>query len=530
MGPVVLVLLIACANVANLLLARASARENEMAVRVAMGARRVRLVRQLLTESALLAVAGGALGLLLGAWGMAILRSLFAGVSPSAASGPHMQPRVFIFAILLCVLTPLVFGLAPAIAGSKLDLNERLKEGRRSFHTSGGSHRLLEYLVVSEVGLAILLLGLGGLLIRAMMVLGTGNDRADPKSLLTMSVSLPAAAYPHESDVAAFYHKVLEGAQTIPGVDSVGVTDRLPILGEDRRALSPIDMERGPGAVTREFAIVLRVSAGYFRALRIPLSRGRTLTEQDTPGAPRVVVINETLARSWHGEDPVGKRLRLEGFGAEQPWVMVVGVVGDIINDTRKAPMPGIYLPYAQTPERQMTLVLRALKSPLGLEEPLKRTVWDVDRDLPVGDVRTQEQRRSEELAGPYAMVKMLVAFAVLALTLAAAGVYSVTSYVVGQRTHEFGIRMSLGAHPRDILMMVLKEAAALVAGGLCVGLAGASAFGHLLGHELMGVPVYDPLVFSCVSLLLMAVTLLATYIPARRATKVDPMVALRYE
>jgi len=529
MGPVVLVLLIACANVANLLLARASARENEMAVRVAMGARRVRLVRQLLTESALLAVAGGALGLLLGAWGMSILRSLFAGVSPSAAS-PHMQPRVFIFALLLCVLTPLVFGLAPALAGSKLDLNETLKEGRRGSQASGGTHRLREYLVVSEVGFAIALLGLGGLWIRAMMVLGTGNDRADPKGLLTMNISLPAAAYPRESDVAAFYHKILEGAQTIPGVESAGVTDRLPILGEDRRALSPIDMERESGSVTRDSAIVLRVSAGYFRALRIPLSRGRTLTEQDIPGAPRVAVINETLARSWHGEDPVGKRLRLEGFAPEQPWATVVGVVGDVINDLRKVPLPGVYLPYAQNPERQMTLVLRALKSPLGLEEPLKRTVWDVDRDLPVGDVRTQEQRRSEELAEPYATVKMLVAFAALALTLASAGVYSVTSYVVAQRTHEFGIRMSLGAHPRDILMMVLKEAAALVASGLCVGLAGASALGHLLGHELMGVRSYDPLVFSSVSLLLMAVTLLATYIPARRAIKVDPMVALRHE
>jgi putative ABC transport system permease protein len=177
-----------------------------------------------------------------------------------------------------------------------------------------------------------------------------------------------------------------------------------------------------------------------------------------------------------------------------------------------------------------MTLVLRALKSPLGLEEPLKRTVWDVDRDLPVEGLRTQEQRRAEELAGPYAMVRMLVAFAVLALTLASAGVYSVTSYVVAQRTYEFGIRMSLGAHPRDILMMVLKEAAALVASGLCVGLAGASALGHLLGHELMGIRFYDPLVLSCVSILLMAVALLATYIPARRATKVDPMLALRYE
>ena len=530
MGPVTLVLLIACANVANLLLARASVREKEMAVRVAMGARRARLIRQLLTESVLLGLAGGALGLLLGAWGMAILRALFAGALPASAVQPHMHLRVLGFALFLGVLTPLVFGLAPALAASKLDLNETLKEGGRGSQGSGGSHRLREYLVISEVGLAIVLLGLGGLLIRAMMVLGSVNDRADPKSLLTMNVSLPAGAYPHESDLSSFYHRVLENAQAIPGAESAGVTDRLPVIEEDRRAFRPITLEPEQGAVARDFAIVNTVSSGYFSALRIPLTRGRVLTEQDTAGAPRVAVINEALARAWNGADPIGRRLRLEGQGREQPWVTVVGVIADIISDVRKGPLPGVYLSYAQNPEAEMTVVLRALTPPLGLEHPLKRAVWAVDKDLPLEDVRTQEQRRSEELAGPYALVKLLVAFAVLALILASAGVYSVTSYVVAQRTHEFGIRMSLGARPRDVVTMVVREAITLVAGGLCVGLAGASGFGHLLGHELMGVRFYDPLVFSCVSLVLMAVAVIATYIPARRATKVDPMVALRHE
>jgi putative ABC transport system permease protein len=530
MGPVVLVLLIACANVANLLLARASVREKEMAVRVAVGARRVRLVRQLLTESSLLALAGGAVGLLLGAWGTAILRSLFAGTLPASAGVPHMQPRVLGFAVLLCVLTPLLFGLAPALADSKLDLNETLKEGRRGAQGSGGSHRLREYLVVCEVGLAIVLLGLGGLLIRAMLVLGSVHDLADPKNLLTTNISLPAASYPHESDLAVFCDRVLEGAGAISGVESVGMTNRLPLLGEDRRALSPVALEHEQGAVARDFTIVLKVSSGYFRALRIPLSRGRALTEQDTPEAPRVAVINETLARSWHGEDPIGRRLRLEGLGHEQPWITVVGVVEDVIEDVRKAPLPGVYLPYAQNPEPAMTLVLRARTSPLGLEQPLKRAVWAVGKDLPLANVRTLEQRKSEELAGPHAMVEMLVAFALLALALASAGVYSVTNYVVAQRTHEFGIRMSLGARPRDVLMMVLKDAIALVAGGLCLGMAGAFAFGHLLGHELIGIRFYDPVVFSCVSILLMSVALVATSLPARRATKVDPMVALRHE
>ena len=308
------------------------------------------------------------------------------------------------------------------------------------------------------------------------------------------------------------------------------MTNRLPLLGEDRRALSPVALEHEQGAVARDFTIVLKVSSGYFRALRIPLSRGRALTEQDTPEAPRVAVINETLARSWHGEDPIGRRLRLEGLGHEQPWITVVGVVEDVIEDVRKAPLPGVYLPYAQNPEPAMTLVLRARTSPLGLEQPLKRAVWAVGKDLPLANVRTLEQRKSEELAGPHAMVEMLVAFALLALALASAGVYSVTNYVVAQRTHEFGIRMSLGARPRDVLMMVLKDAIALVAGGLCLGMAGAFAFGHLLGHELIGIRFYDPVVFSCVSILLMSVALVATSLPARRATKVDPMVALRHE
>jgi putative ABC transport system permease protein len=530
MGPVILVLLIACANVANLLLARASVREKEMAVRVAMGARRGRLIRQLLTESALLGLAGGALGLLFGSWGMAILKALFAGTMPASVGVPHMQLRVLGFALLLCVLAPLIFGLAPALAASKLDLNETLKEGRRGSYGPRASHRLREYLVVLEVGLAIVLLGLGGLLIRAMMVLGNANDRADPKSLLTMTVSLPAGGYPHESDLAAFYHRALENAQTIPGVESAGITDRLPVIAEDRGALRPISLERQRGAVARDFAVIAKVSSGYFGALRIPLSRGRALTEQDTAGAPRVAVINGALARSWQGESPIGRRLRLEGQGREQPWITVVGVVGDVITDVRNGPLPGVYLSYAQSPEPEMTFVLRALTPPRGLAEPLKRAVWAVDKDLPAGDVRTQEQRRSEELAGPYAMVKMLVAFAALALMLASAGVYSVTSYVVSQRTQEFGIRMSLGARPGDVLKMVVREVITLVAGGLTVGLAGAFGFGHLLGHELMGIRFYDPIVFSSVSAFLLSVGLLAAYIPARRATKVDPMAALRQQ
>jgi predicted permease len=530
MGPVVFVLLIACANVANLFLARASVREKEMAVRAALGAGRLRLVRQLLTESVGLALLGGAVGLLLGVWGMAVLRTLFSSAVQGSASALRLDVRVLGFALLLCLLTPALFGLAPALYGSKPNLNENLKAGRRGSKAGRGPHRLREYLVVSEVGLAVALLGLGGLLIRVMFVLGSLKPPFDPKNLLTMTVSLSESAYPRDPDVAAFCRKVLEGARTIPGVESVGVVNRLPVLGEERGALSPLGLEGGSGAEARVSAVVLKVSPGYFPALRIPLRRGRGLTDQDGAGAAPVALVNEILARSWHSEDPIGMRLHLESRGPEQPWITIVGMVGDVVTDTNGTPLPCIYLPNARNPERTMIFVVRTLTPPLGLAEPLKRAVWAVDKDQPIEDVRTLQQIVSEELAGPYAMVKMLVAFAVLALVLASVGVYSVMSYVVAQRTHEIGIRMSLGARPRDVTRLMVKQGMVLILSGVVVGLTGAFAFGRLLGHELMGISASDPLTFLCVSLLLMTAALVACYIPARRATKVDPMVALRYE
>jgi putative ABC transport system permease protein len=530
MGPVVLVLVIACANVANLLLARASVREKEMAVRAAMGAGRLRLVRQLLTESTLLALLAGAFGLLLGVWGMGVLRSMFPIAMSSSPGGLHMDSRVLGYSLVICLLTPLLFGLAPALYGSKLDLNETLKEGSRGSRAAGGSHRLREYLVVAQVGLAVALLGLGGLVIRMMLFWAELRPPLDIKNLLTMTISLPESAYPHDSDVAAFYRRVLENVRTIPGAESVGAVSRLAIPVEYRSALQPVRLEGGSGGELRASAVVLKVSPGYFSALRIPLRRGRGLADQDSSGAARVGLVNETLARSWRGEDPIGKTLRWGSLGPNQPWVTVVGVVGDAFIDFHKAPMPGVYIPCAQNPERTMTFVVRTLTPPLGLEEPLKRAVWAVDKDQPVDQVQTAERMASEEFAGSNALVKLIAAFAVLALALACAGVYSVMSYAVAQRTHEIGVRMSLGARPSDVVQLVVKEAAALILSGLVIGLCGAFAFGRLLGHELGNIRPYDPLTFSCVSVLLMTVALVACYLPARRAMRVDPMVALRYE
>ena len=532
MGPVVLVLLIACANVANLLLARASVREKEMSVRAAMGAGRLRLVRQLLTESVLLALLAGAFGLLLGFWWMRILGSLFPAAMSGSPGGLHMDSRVLGYSLLICLLTPLLFGLAPALYASKLDLNETLKEGSRGSRAVGGSHRLREYLVVAQVGLAVALLGLGGLFIRMMLFVADLKPGFDVKNLLTMTISLPPSAYPHDSDLAAFYRRVLENARAIPGAESVGVVSRLAIPVEYRSALKPVRLEGGSSGELGASAVVLKVSPGYFSALRIPLRRGRGLTDQDAIGAAPVVLVNETLAISWRGEDPIGRRLRLASRGPDEPWVTVVGVVGDDILDAHKAPMPGIYLPCAQNPERAMTFVVRTLTPPLGLEEPLKRALWGVDKDQPIDEVQTVEQMMSQEFAGQYAMVGLIVAFALLALVLASAGVYSVMSYTVAQRTREIGVRMSLGARPRDVVQLVVKDAAALISGGLVMGLTGAFVFGKLLGHELtqFGIAPFDPVTYSCVSVLLMAVALVACSLPARRAANVDPMVALRYE
>ena len=532
MGPVVLVLLIACANVANLLLARASVREKEVAVRAAMGAGRFRLVRQLLTENLMLSLMAGAFGLLLGVWGMGILRSLFPAAASASLGAPHLDARLLGFALLLCLLTPLLFGLAPALCASKLDLSETLKEGARGSRAGGGSHRLREYLVVSEVALAVALLGLGGLFVRVMLFLGNLKPAFDTRNVLTMTVSLSESAYPRDSDVAGFYRRVLENAQTIPGVESFGVVDRLPIPGERWSALRSVHLESGLGGELGVSAVSLRVSPGYFSALRIAVRRGRGLTDQDASGAARVALVNEALARSWRGEDPIGRRLHLEDLSPEKSWITVVGVVGDAIIDAHKAPMPGVYIPCAQNPERAMTFVVHTLTPPLGLEEPLKRALWAVDKDQLIDQVQTVEQMMSQEFAQSNALLKLVVAFAVLALVLASAGVYSVMSYIVAQRTHEFGVRMSLGARPRDVMQLVVNEALVLIVGGLCVGLAGAFVFGKLLGHELTGIGIrpYDPTTLSCVSVVLMAAALLACYLPARRATKVVPLVALRYE
>ncbi|MBV8858093.1 MAG: ABC transporter permease [Acidobacteria bacterium] len=527
LGAVALVLLIACANVANLLLARAAARRREVAVRAALGASRWRIIRQLLAESLLLSGSGGALGLLLAVWGV----DLLVGLDPEGvqrAGEVTLDWRVLAFTLGLSVLTGLLFGLAPALQASKTDFVESLKEGGRSGQGLARS-RLRSSLVVAEVALTLVLLVGAGLLLKSFSRLLAVDPGLDPHHVITMAVSLPQAKYGEPQRITAFYEQLLQEAAALPGVQAAGVVSVLPLTGDDTSNFVQIEGRAPlpPGQAMR--AGRRNVSADYFRALGIPLKRGRAFTPADTAEAQRVLVINEAMARSFFaGEDPVGKRVRTSD---KSPWAEVVGIVGDVRHqgldvDTR----PEMFFPHLQTPSRQMTLVVRSEGDPVALAGPLRERVRSIDKDQPVGNVKTMEGWLSESVASRRFSAALLGVFAAAAAALAALGLYGVVSYSVAQRTHEIGLRVALGARPRDVLRLVIGQGMTLTLVGTGVGVAVALALTRVMSGLLFGVGATDPAVFVTVPLLLAAVALLACYIPARRATKVDPMVALRYE
>jgi putative ABC transport system permease protein len=527
LGAVGLVLLIACANVANLLLARAAARRREVAVRAALGASRWRIVRQLLAESVLLSSLGGAAGLLLAVWGVDLLVSLDpTGVQ--RAGEVTLDWRVLGFTLGLSVLTGLLFGLAPALQASKADFVESLKEGGRSAQGLGRS-RLRGALVVSEVALTLVLLVGAGLLVKSFRQLLAVEPGLDPRHVLTLEVSLPQAKYAERQQISSFYERLIEQAAALPGVEAAGAVSILPLAGNDNSNFVQIEGRPPlpPGQALR--AGRRNVSADYFRALGIPLKRGRAFTASDAKDAPPVVVINEAMARSFFaGEDAVGKRIRT---GDKSPWVEVVGVVGDVRHrgldvETR----PEMFFPHLQTPSRQMTLVARASGDPEALAAPLRERVRELDRDQPVGNVKTMETWVSESVASRRFSVLLLGVFAAVAAGLAALGLYGVVSYSVAQRTHEIGLRVALGARPGDVLRLVIRQGMTLTLLGTAVGLLAALALTRVMSGLLFGVGATDPATFVAVPLLLMTVALVACYLPARRATKVDPMVALRHE
>ena len=535
LGAVSFVLLIACANIANLLLSRAATRHKEMAIRAALGASRLRILRQLLTESVLLALLGGGLGLLLA---FAILKVLL-------AAAPQEIPRlnaigidrwVFGFTLLLSFLTGIFFGLAPALQSSKLDLNATLKEGGARMIGGAARHRLRGLLVVAEVSLALVLLIGAGLMLKSFTRLRETKLGFNPDNVLTASLTLPEADYPTTAQVKAYYKQALARLAEHPEVQAASIVNALPLGKNGARIQGDLtvegDVERRPGAFARKLVI----SPDYFRTLGIPLLKGRAFNEHDTADSPGVLIISEALARRlWPDEEALGKRINI-GFSGET-WREVVGVAADAKQqEVGERASPAIYQPYWQVLDSRrwmlgdLTFVIRTAGQPQSFAAGLRSELQAVDKQLPLYDLAPMERVISQRVADPRFYMLLLSSFSALALILAAAGIYGVISYAVMQRTHEIGIRMALGAEVGDVLKLVITQGMKLVLAGITIGLAGAFALTRVLTGFLYQVSVTDPITFTGLSLLLVVVALLACYLPARRATKVDPMVALRCE
>jgi putative ABC transport system permease protein len=531
LGAVAFLLLIACANVANLLLARASSRQREMSIRAALGASRGRVVRQLLTENLLLSLTGGAIGLLFAVWGMHALLVVSPGNIPRLDS-IGINRDVLLFTLGMSVLTGLVFGLAPALTASKPNLNDALKEGGRGAAEGAGGRRLRNALAVLEIALSLVLLVGAGLLIRSFLLLQQVKPGFNPQRLLSVDLSLPAAKY-GEAQALQFFEQLLVGIAQQPGVEAATISSDMPLTGNsdflafavEGRSLTPTD--RTPDAEARV------VSPDYFRTLQIPLRTGRLLTDRDTRDVPDAVVINQTLARKYFaGEDPLGKRIT---FGDPQApngqWYTVVGVVGDV-RGTRLSdePYAQLYTSYRQTPRRAFTLIVRTAAEPALMQKTVRDQVWALDRQQPLYNVRTVDQVLAQAIARPRFNMLLISILAGVALVLAAVGIYGVISYSVTQRTHEIGIRMALGANTSDVLKLVVGQGMLLAGTGLALGLLAAFALTRIMSSLLFAVSATDPVTYLGLALLLGFIAFLACYIPARRATKVNPVTALRAE
>jgi putative ABC transport system permease protein len=537
LGAVGCVLLIACANVANLLLARATSRYREIAIRTALGASRLRIIRQLLTESVMLAIFGATVGLLLALWGIDVLRTASIDAIPTTAE-IKLDTSVFVFTLVVSLLTGLICGLAPALQTSKPDLNESLKEGGRAGTAGAGRQRVRSLLVVSEVALSLMLLIGAGLLIKSFMHLRDTETGFKAENLLTMQLSY--AAGPDEGrKVANFFDQVGQRVKALPGVETVAFSDGVPMLGSSETSFAiegrpPVE----PGK--RPMTVLFITGPDYLNAMGIKLLRGRFFTEQDTQNSPLVAVIDEDFARQqFPNEDPIGKFL--EGHPEENiPHMEIVGIVSHVRNYGLDTPGPvqaELYYALNQTPDkylpmiaRGMNLLVRTKADKSAMSAAVRREVQAVDPNQPVFNINTMEQVLADSLASQRLSMLLLSIFAGVAMTLAAVGIYGVMSYTVIQRTHEIGIRMALGARVADVLRLILGHAMMLVLIGITIGLVGAFAVTRVMASLLYGVSATDPLTFVGVSLLLAVIALIACLIPARRATKVDPMVALRHE
>lgn len=530
-GAVGLVLLITCANIANLLLARGTSRGKEMAIRAALGGSRWRLSRQLLAENLLLACLGGALAVLPCLWGIHFIASyrLEALPNPDLVT---LNSTVLAFNFVLSLVTGVLFGLVPAWQIRKADVHDALKSSARS-HSGGGFHqRLRGVFVVSEVALTLVLLVGAGLIWQSFLRMRSADPGYRSHGVLTMKIALSDRQYEAPEKQLAFYQQVIERARALPGVVAAGATDELPTSDSFHGTglYTPEHPDPRPEDVT--FVLNTSVTADYFRVMHMPLLRGRYLSESDRTSAPLVGVVDEWTARHyWPGQDVVGRRFK---FGAKGPWREVVGVVGvveqPVLTKVIKGQAGQVYVPLGQQPVPAMSVVLRTEGDPALLIPAMRNAVRGIDVDQPVFAVQTMDEARAAGRASQLLATWLMGGFALIALLLAAIGVYGLVAYNVGQRTREFGIRMSLGAKPRDVLGLVVRQSIVLTAAGMVTGLAAAFALTRLMGALLYGVRATDPLTFAGVTGLLACVALLASYIPARRAARVDPVTALRCE
>jgi putative ABC transport system permease protein len=532
MGVVGFVLLIACANLTNLLLARATQRASELTIRAALGATRMRLIRQLLTESVLLALSGGAVGALLAIWGVDLLETLVPE-NLAQARGVVVDGRVLGFSAAVSLLTGVAFGLAPALQISKLNLTEALKEGGRS--GAGSRGRLRGALVVGEIALSLVLLTGAGLMIKSFYRLTGVDPGFQPDKTLTMRMQLSGEKYGDSVKRRAFYDQMLQQLQSIPGVQSAGVITQLPLATQGLSFSFSLEGQPPLPSANLPQAAFRVISQDYFRAIGIPLMRGRSFTPQDTADAQAVVVINRTMAeRFWPGQESLGKRFKVGSSDSPNPWFVVVGIVGDVRQSSLDQVLkPEMYVSHLQ--DRRFfaiprDLVVRTVGDPLAMAAAVRAEIWKLDKDLPLYRALTMEQMLSASVAGQRFNMLLLTVFAALALLLAAVGIYGLMSYATAQRTREIGVRLALGARASDVLRLVMKQGLILTISGVAAGLAGAFALTRVMTGLLFGVSATDPVTFTLIAALLTLVALLACWIPARRATKVDPMVALRCE
>ncbi len=528
------VLLIACANVANLLLARAAERSREMAIRAAMGAGRLALIRQLLTESVLLASLGGALGVLLALWGVELLKAALPAEAFGFVAGLRnlgVNYAVLGFTIGLSLLTGILFGLAPAVQAASPDLNESLKEGSKGTASAARS-RLRNTLVVAEVALSLILLTGAGFMMRSFLNLLQVNPGFNHENVLTMGLQLPQAKYREPSQRVAFFQQLERRIKSLAGIEAVGFVSHLPLGGSNSSSSFLIEGVPEPPPGQRFSGRFRNCTPDYFKALGITLLQGRSFNEQDTSDSLPVVIVNETMAKKFFPNgDALGKRFRFTGeLRPTNPWREIIGVIADVRHELNTPIQPEYYLPHTQSSFGSMMLAARTRSDPAAMASAIRSEVQAIDRDQPIYQVRTMADVRRQSVLLHSLSFSLLGVFAVIALVLAAVGIYGVMSYSVSQRRHEIGIRLALGAQTSDVMQMVVKQGMKLTAIGLAVGLAGSMILTHFVAQLLVGVGVTDWGTFAGVSLLLAFVALLACWMPARRATKVDPMAALRTE